>query len=165
MNSSGRKVIKSEEVKFLQAPGGIASSLSRDLGDPSLLSDGFDPERVKDALTKKVKLVEQESYEKGLSDGVQKGRELQRNETLQTLQTMASVVTEISKLKKSILENAEQQIIQLSLAIAEKVIHLEVTTNREVIRCVLKGSHKKYQRQGKYEDPSSPAGFSFYVGD
>ena len=142
MNSSGRKVIKSEEVKFLQAPGGFASSLSCDLGDPSLLSSGFDLGRVKDALAKKVQLAEQESYEKGLSDGVRKGRELQRNETLQTIQTMASIVKETSKLKKSILENAEQQIIQLSLAIAEKVIHLEVTTNREVIRGVLKEAIK-----------------------
>jgi hypothetical protein len=122
MSSSGRKVIKSEEVKFLQVPGGAASILSLDLGDPSLLSSGFDLERVKDALAKKVRLAELDSYEKGLSEGVRKGRELQRNETLQTLQSMASIVKETAKLKKSILENEEQQIIQLSLADRKSVV-------------------------------------------
>jgi flagellar assembly protein FliH len=142
MNSSGRKVIKSEEVKFLQTPGGFASSLSCDLGDPSLISGGFSMGRIKDALTKKIQLAEQESYKNGLSDGVRKGRELQLTEAQQTLQAMASVVKETSKLKKSILDNAEQQIVQLSMAIAERVIHLEVTTNREVIRGVLKEAIK-----------------------
>jgi flagellar assembly protein FliH len=163
MSSSGRKVIKSEEVKFLQVPGGAASVLSRDLGDPSLLSNGFDLGRVKDALAKKVQLAEQESYEKGLSEGVRKGRELQKNETLQTLQAMASIVKETSKLKKSILENEEQQIIQLSLAIAEKVIHLEVSTNREVIRGVLKEAIKNIGDRENMKIRVHPQDFHFML--
>jgi len=163
MSSSGRKVIKSEEVKFLQVPRGAASILSRDLGDPSLLSSGFDLGRVKDALAKKVQLAEQESYERGLSEGVRKGRELQRNETLQTLQAMASIVKETSKLKKSILENEEQQIIQLSLAIAEKVIHLEVTTNREVIRGVLKEAIKNIGDRENMKIRVHPQDFHFML--
>lgn len=142
MNSSSRKVIKSEEVKFLQAPGGFASNLSRDLGDPSFLDGGLSMGRIKEALAKKIQSAEQESYKNGLSDGVRKGRELQITEAKQALQAMAGIVKESSTLKKSILENAEQQIIQLSLAIAERVIHLEVTTNREVIRGVLKEAIK-----------------------
>lgn len=163
MSSSGRKVIKSEEVKFLQVPGGAASILSRDLGDPSLLSSGFDLGRVKDAIAKKVQLAEQESYERGLSEGIRKGRELQRNETLQTLQAMASIVKETSKLKKSILENEEQQIIQLSLAIAEKVIHLEVTTNREVIRGVLKEAIKNIGDRENMKIRVHPQDFHFML--
>lgn len=163
MSSSGRKVIKSEEVKFLLVPGGAASILSRDLGDPSLLSSGFDLGRVKDAIAKKVQLAEQESYERGLSEGIRKGRELQRNETLQTLQAMASIVKETSKLKKSILENEEQQIIQLSLAIAEKVIHLEVTTNREVIRGVLKEAIKNIGDRENMKIRVHPQDFHFML--
>lgn len=163
MNSSGRKVIKSEEVKFLRATGGYPSSLSRDPGDPSSLSGGFDRGRTKDALAKKVKLAEQESYEKGLADGVRKGRELQSIETLQTLQAMASIVTETSRLKKTILENAEQQILQLSLAIAEKVIHLEVTTNREVIRGVLKEAIKNIGDRENMKIRVHPQDFHFML--
>ena len=163
MKSSGRKVIKSEEVKFLRTPSGVAPSFNHDPGDPSLLSDRFDPEKVKDAFTKKVKLIEQKSYEKGLSDGVQKGRELQKNENLQALQAMASIVKETSKLKKCILENAEQQIIQLALAVTEKVIHLEVTTNREVIRCVLKEAIKNIGDRENMKIRVHPQDFHFML--
>jgi flagellar assembly protein FliH len=163
MGSSGRKVIKSEEVKFFQVPGGAASVLSRDLGDPSLLSNGFDLRRIKDALAKKIQLAEQESYEKGLSEGVRKGRELQKNETLQTLQAMVSIVKETSKLKKRILENEEKQIIQLSLAIAEKVIHIEVTTNQEVIRGVLKEAIKNIGDRENMKIRVHPQDFHFML--
>jgi len=119
------------------------SSSSRNLEDQSLFAEDSDQRKCKDTLREKIKFIEQASYEKGFSDGIQKGKELQRNETMQTLQTMTRVIEEALKLKKNILENMEQQIIQLSLAIAEKVIHLEVTTNREVIRNVLKEAIKK----------------------
>jgi len=143
MNSSSSKVIKSEVVKFIQTPAGNMSSSSRNLEDQSLFAEDSDQRKCKDTLREKIKFIEQASYEKGFSDGIQKGKELQRNETMQTLQTMTRVIEEALKLKKNILENMEQQIIQLSLAIAEKVIHLEVTTNREVIRNVLKEAIKK----------------------
>jgi flagellar assembly protein FliH len=163
MNSSSRKVIKSEDVNFLQASRGVASRLNRDLDDPSLRSERFNLDKVKDAVTKKVQIAEHKSYEKGLSDGVRSGRELQKNETLQTLQAMASIVKETVKLKKSILENAEQQIIQLSLAIAEKVIHLEVTTNREVIRSVLKDAIKNIGDRENMKIRVNPQDFHFML--
>jgi flagellar assembly protein FliH len=163
MNSSSRKVIKSEWVKFLQKPGGVVSSLYHDLGDPSLHSGGFDLDKIKHAFTKKVQLAELESYEKGLSDGIQKGRRLEKNEVLQTLQAMNIILKETSKLKKSILENAEQQIIQLSLAIAEKVIHLEVTTNREVIRGVLKESIRNISDRENMKIRVHPQDFHFML--
>ena len=77
-----------------------------------------------------------------MSEGIRKGRDLQKEETLQTLQTMSHIVAETSELKKKILENAEEQIMELSLAVAGKVLHLEVTTNREVVRSVLKDAIK-----------------------
>jgi flagellar assembly protein FliH len=163
MNLSCRKVIKSEDVKFLQAPGGIASNLGRVQGDDTLLSDGFDLEQTKDAFAKKVKQAEQEFYDKGLSEGIRKGRELQSNDTLLSVQTMASIVKEISALKKSILENADEQIIQLSLAIAEKVIHLEVTTNREVIRNVLKEAIKNIGDRENMKIRVHPLDFHFMI--
>ncbi|TSA46849.1 MAG: hypothetical protein D4R56_03040, partial [Deltaproteobacteria bacterium] len=128
---SGRKVIKSEEVNFFRAPG-----------DHALSADEFDPERAKEAFARKNRISEQESYERGLSEGIRKGRELEKNETLQTLQAMSVIVKEMSALKKSTIENLEEEIVQLSLAVAEKVIHLEATTHREVIRGVLKEAIK-----------------------
>jgi flagellar assembly protein FliH len=146
MKSSGRKVIKSEEVNFLNPPGSAGFQSGCDRGDYAQPSGGArgvpNLDRIREMFEKKVHLVGQESYEKGMSEGIRKGRDLQKDETLQTLQTMSHIVAETSELKKKILENAEEQIIELSLAVAGKVLHLEVTTNREVVRSVLKDAIK-----------------------
>jgi flagellar assembly protein FliH len=152
MKLSGRKVIKSEDVKFFRAPGDLA-----------LPADGFDPESVKDAIARKIRITEQESYERGLSEGIRKGRELEKNETLQTLQAMSAIVKEMSALKKITLENMEEEIVQLSLAVAEKVIHLEATTNREVIRGVLKEAIKSIGDRENMKIRVHPQDFHFMM--
>jgi flagellar assembly protein FliH len=146
MKSSRRRVIKSAEVDYFSVPGGMVSRLGGRQGDSAQPSGGtpasLSLERIKEMFEKKALVVGQESYQKGLSEGIRKGRDLQQHETLQSLQAMSRIVAEMSDLKKKILENAEQQVIELSLAIAEKVLHLEVTTNREVVRNVLKEAIK-----------------------
>lgn len=152
MKLSGRKVIKSEEVKFFKAPG-----------DHALPAEGFDPERVKDAFARKIRMNEQECYERGLSDGIRKGRELEKNDALQTLQAMSVIVKEMSALKKNTLQNLEGEIVQLSLAVAEKVIHLEATTNREVIRGVLKEAIKNIGDRENMKIRVHPQDFHFMI--
>lgn len=127
MKSAGRKVIKAEEVKFFNAS--VDLTLSADVSEQKKASEEY---------AEKILIAEQKSYEKGLSEGLRKGKELERNESLKTLEAMAAIVKEMSVLKKSILENLEDEIVRLSLAVAEKVIHTEATTNRQVIQGVLK---------------------------
>jgi flagellar assembly protein FliH len=150
--SSRRKVIKSDEVKFCPAPG-----------DASPSAGGLDPGRVKDAFAKKIRIAEQEFYEKGLSDGIRKGRDLEKRETLQTMQAMSKIVKEMSALKKSTLENLEGEILQLALAVAEKVVHLEVSTNREVIRGVLREALRNISDRENMKIRVHPQDFRFMM--
>ena len=145
MTSSSRKVIKSEDVRFSCAPEKISLENHKpgDVRNSRYKSQKTsDLDRIKETFAKKLRLAEQAAHDMGLSDGIKKGRELQKNEALQTIQALTGIISEIAELKKNILENAEEQIIQLSLAIAEKVLHLEVTTNRKVIQSVLKEAIK-----------------------
>jgi flagellar assembly protein FliH len=152
MKLSGRKVIKAVEVKFFRAPG-----------DHALQANGFDLERVREEFARKIRITEQECYERGLSDGIRKGRELEKNEDLQTLQAMSVIVKEMSALKKSTLENLEEEIVQLSLAVAEKVIHVEATTNREVIRGVLKEAIKNIGDRENMKIRVHPQDFHYMI--
>jgi flagellar assembly protein FliH len=127
MKLTSRKVIKASDVKFFDT---LRAGVTQ--------AEGYNLDNVKEEYTKKLRVTEQESYEKGLSEGIRKGKELEKSQAFQTLQTMALIVKEMSMLKKNTLESLEEEIIQLSLSVAEKVIHVEVTTNREVIRGVLK---------------------------
>jgi flagellar assembly protein FliH len=152
MKLSGRKVIKSDDVKFFKAPG-----------DRTLSADGLDPERVKDAFARKIQITEQEFYEKGFSDGIRKGRDLEKSVSRQTLQAMSLIVKEMSALKKSTLESMEGEIVQLSLAIAEKVIHLEAATNQEVIRGVLREAIRNIGDRENMKIRVHPQDFQFMM--
>ncbi|MCE5262133.1 MAG: hypothetical protein LLG97_01225 [Deltaproteobacteria bacterium] len=145
-------MIKSDEVKFCPAPG-----------DATLSASGPDPGIVKDAFARKIRAAEQESYEKGLSDGIRKGRDLERRETQQAVQAMSKIVKEMSVLKKSTLENLEGEILQLALAVAEKVIHLEAATNREVIRGVLREAIKNVGDRENMKIRVHPQDFHFMM--
>ncbi len=143
MNSCGRKVIKSENVNYVskqekEDAGSSGNGSSR----AAAARAAHDLERLKESFAQKIQLAEQKAYTEGMSDGLQKGIDLQKNEALQPLESLGGLITEVSKLRKATLENAEEQILQLSLAIAKKVIHLEVTTNRDVIQGVLKEAIK-----------------------
>jgi flagellar assembly protein FliH len=131
MKLPGRKVIKAVEVKFLNTPGNHPPQ-----------QVWFDTKRATEDAERRIQITGKECYEKGLADGIREGRELEKKDAAQVLQAMSMIIKGMSALKQETIEKLEEEIVQLSLAIAEKVIHVEVTTNREVIRGVLKEAIK-----------------------
>ncbi len=77
------------------------------------------------------------SFQRGYDEGFKKGIEKQRQDASHTVQALAEAIREIDSLKQHILEGAERDIVGLAYAIAEKVVHQEVQTNRDVIKAVL----------------------------
>jgi flagellar assembly protein FliH len=152
MKLSGRQVIKAADVKFFRTPE-----------EQGPRSDGLASGRSREEVARKIRITEREFYERGFSDGLRRGRELEKNEALQTLQTMSMIIKEASTLKKSMLDNLEEEIIQLSLAIAAKVIHVEATTNREVIRGVLKEAIKSIDDRENMKVRIHPRDFHYMV--
>jgi len=136
-------VIKSAEIKFVNKSGKTGSKAGRCFGDgkDGTLTD-IDLDVLKETYAKKIIMAERDAHQKGLSEGIRDGRELQKKETLQSILALNVLMEEISALKKNMLEAAEGQILQLVLAVAEKVIHMETTTNRDVIRNVLRDAMK-----------------------
>jgi flagellar assembly protein FliH len=131
------RVIKSEDVAYRprqgaetpgsgETPRGKAGQTASDL--PGL----------KAALAREVQSARQQAHAEGLAEGIEKGKALHRQELRQPIESLTALLAEVAKIRQTILERDEQQILDLALAVAEKVIHLEVTTNREVIRGVLK---------------------------
>lgn len=143
MKPNQTKVIKSEEIKFVDKSGKTTSRAGHSFGDGKggTMTD-IDLDALKAAYARKMLAAEREAHQKGLSEGIRDGRELQKNETRQSVLALTALIAEISGLKMSMLEAAEEQMLQLVLAVAEKVIHMETTTNRDVIRNVLKDAMK-----------------------
>jgi flagellar assembly protein FliH len=143
MKPTQTKVIKSEEIRFVNKFGKAIPKPGRYLkdGKDKTLTDS-DLNVLKETYSKKIQRAERDAHQKGLSEGIREGRELQRKESLQSIQALGALIQDLSGLKKNMLEAAEEQILQLTLAIAEKVIHMETTTNRDVIQSVLRAAMK-----------------------
>jgi len=139
MQSNHRRVIKSEEIKLVN-PDVPASTVngSQQTDRTSAGKVGVDPEYIKKACAKEIAHAEAQSFKKGLADGLKKGKEQQKLEAAQTVETLTILIQELNDLRQNILEKAEGQIVELALAVAQKVIHSEVATRREIIQGVLK---------------------------
>lgn len=143
MKPTQTRVIKSEEVRFVNKSGKVLSGVDRRPGDSKDRTwMDSDLNVLKETYARKLQAAEREAHQKGLSEGIREGRELQKKETLQSIQVLIALIQDLSVLKKKMFEAAEEQIFQLTLAIAEKVIHMETTTNRDVVQNVLKAAMK-----------------------
>jgi flagellar assembly protein FliH len=143
MKTSHTRVIKSEEIRFVNTSGNRISETDRRFGDGKdrTLTD-IDLNILKESYAKKIQLTEREAHQRGLSEGVREGREQQQHEMLESMQALNTLIRDLSGIKKQLLDAAEGQVLELALAVAEKVIHMETTTNRDVIRNVLKVAMK-----------------------
>jgi flagellar assembly protein FliH len=142
MDLSNRKVIKAGEIKLLSKPERVGAVPPVVNTAPSTDECAALKMELEASFAQKIQIAEREAHARGVSEGIKKGIEIQKNEHLKPLQVLNDLIKELSEVKKKMLEEAEEQIVELSLAVAEKVMHLEVTSNRDVIQGVLREAIK-----------------------
>jgi flagellar assembly protein FliH len=143
MKPTQTRVIKSDDIRFVNKSGKAMLAPGRYLRDSIDKSlTGADLNALKETYANEIQMAARDARQKGLSEGIREGRELQKKETLQSIEALSALIQDLSGLKEKMLEAAEEQILQLALAVAEKVIHMETTTNRNVIQNVLKAAMK-----------------------
>jgi flagellar assembly protein FliH len=164
MQSKYRRIIKSEEVKLV----GNDSSHSTVSGanQASRSSAGrmaADSNNLKKAIAKEIAHAEAQALKKGFTDGLKKGKEQQKLEAAQTVKTLTLLIQELNDLKQKILETAEEQIVALALAIAQKVIHTEIATRREIIQGVLKDAIRSIVDRENMKIHVHPLDFQYMI--
>jgi len=93
--------------------------------------------------TSSLEKAKKEAYAKGYSEGIKEGAENERKSLFKTAETLANTLKELDRLKREILEDNEEKILNLVFSVTEKVIHQEVTTNRDFVYSVLKSAIKR----------------------
>lgn len=138
------KVIKAKNVKLVEMPiltqGHFISSKEGTKGGdahPKGLEFSL-KERGQGRLRERIADTKKEAYEKGFSEGM----ESRKKEIAQILNAMAEVTRETAELKKRLCAEAEEQMLHLVFSIAEKVIHTEVSTNKNIVLEVLREAVK-----------------------
>jgi flagellar assembly protein FliH len=148
MKSNSTKVIKSEQVKLIKRSERTSSGQNVRGGtgkgyhttDDAISASAM--EALKRNFTQKTQAAAKEAHEKGLSEGIRQGRDLQKKDMQDSIRALGALMNEISTLKMQMLETAEEQILQLVIDVTEKVLHMEITTNPDIIRHVLKAGMK-----------------------
>ena len=142
------RVIKSANIKMKdqecrEAPGFRKTSI-QDSGDTGLPSREGEAEieRLHLAYGEEISQREAKAYGEGLQAGISQCEERQRGETKRRAESLESVIREVAMMKARIIDEAEEDIIGLALHVAEKIVHLEIGANREVIHHLLQEAMK-----------------------
>ncbi len=126
-----------------------------DKGDEELVKP-FMVERIEDpfALTEeegggslglnggRVPKIERMAYERGFSSGEQAGLEMGQKKLDILLNRFSDILKELTVLRENVLLSVDENVLELAIAIARKVIHHEVRTEREVVVSVVKAALK-----------------------
>src|SRR5690349_20496351 len=67
--------------------------------------------------------------QKGFEDGMRRGREEAAAQLQETLDRLGETLRELALLKRKIRNEAEQELVQLSLAIARRILYRELATD------------------------------------
>ncbi len=137
MNSS-RKIIKAAEVAVTSLKGDNSDAFTAPLweqenetvrsgsGDGTRHAAGADVEqRVRDA------------HEKGFRDGVKDEQKRSGEAIASVMESVAQVRREWSDLQERFYDEVKENVIRLSVALAEKIIRREVSLDRDILRTVL----------------------------
>ncbi len=88
----------------------------------------------------RIPRIERMAYEKGFSSGEQAGLEMCQKKMDILLNRFSDILKELTVLRENILLSVDENVLELALAIARKVIHHEVRTEREVVVSVVKAA-------------------------
>ncbi|MBN2397383.1 MAG: flagellar assembly protein FliH [Deltaproteobacteria bacterium] len=154
MNSYSR-IIKAEEVKLTEPPEETPGGFVRGLGTPppdEREDRGKRPESepvVEERLTAEEavstereiarrRTAEREAAAKQAHDALMESVERDRRNLSMASESAAKLIRELETLKEKILESSEREILDLVFLIVEKVIHKEVSVDRDVVISVLR---------------------------
>jgi flagellar assembly protein FliH len=77
--------------------------------------------------------LEREAFTKGYAQGERAGAEAAARRGEATLRRLAQTVEELAGLRTTLIQKTERQVIELSLAIARRILHREISLDRELL--------------------------------
>lgn len=84
--------------------------------------------------------IEMEAYRKGLEQGQAQGQMMAVKKIEPLLDTLAKGIEDLKKMRHLIIEKHQDQIIEILLLVAEKVIHRRIQLNPEIVLDTVKSS-------------------------
>ena len=99
-----------------------------------------------------------EARQKGFEDGIRRGSEEAATKLQQTLDRLGETLRELALLKRKIRNDSEQELVQLALAIARRILYRELATDPESIHGIVHAALQKLQNREVIRVRVYPAG-------
>jgi len=100
---------------------------------PQQLTDGNAPAGHADG---RLDELEREAFAQGFAQGERAGAEASAVQAEAMLRRMAQAIEEIASLRHRIARDTEQQMVQLALTVARRIIQREVAVDRELVMAI-----------------------------
>lgn len=89
--------------------------------------------------------IEREAYQRGFNEGKSVGKDQGASEVQPLVERLGRTLAEMSSLRSQIRRDAEKDLLKLSIAIARRVLHRELTIDPESIQGLIKVALEKLQ--------------------
>ncbi|MBP7232935.1 MAG: hypothetical protein KBA28_13500 [Syntrophaceae bacterium] len=169
MDSYKRNVIKAGQIidsgKAVPLTGAVKgasdthSGRGKSAGGAAYAKPEPPAEKIFQLTESQIKKIQQEAYTKGHADGLQ----VQSKDIAAKLDVLTAATKTIPQIKKDILQKGEEQMVKLAIAIAERILHQEVTTRKEVIIEVLKSALKNITETDGMKVRLNPQDFRYMM--
>ncbi len=140
MNLSN-KIIKAQDIKLTESKEKLQPRFIKINFQTKDKSDDKDRNKIRADIIAKRKEI-QEACDKAFSEGLREGINQEKNKLSMAMESVAKLIKDLKISKNEFLKNSEKDIIDLIFLIAEKVVHREVSTNKDIIMHVLRDTVK-----------------------
>lgn len=131
MNSGSGKIMKAGEVSLYSMP---------QLSDDRTFANEMDSQLSAE--------VQRAAYEKGFSSGEKAGLDAAEERASIVATQIQQMLNELAETKEKLVDNLEDQVIDLAVAIAGKIVDQEIKEKPEHMVTIVKKALKKLQRSG-----------------
>jgi flagellar assembly protein FliH len=125
-----KKPVRNDALPDADRPGPVALPVRRDRAGHS----GARSEKEKENREERVARIEKEAYEKGFEQGRRDGFALEEKQLEENGKQFKQLFNELDGLKTKICSETEGQLLNLSIAIAKKIIREEVRIQPKIIQ-------------------------------
>lgn len=93
--------------------------------------------------------IERQAYEQGFTKGEQEGQMAAQRQCAPLTAALETILCELDGIRPKIRHYMEQEVVELALHVARKVIRHELTVSKDAIVCVVKEAMNKLDDPGK----------------
>jgi flagellar assembly protein FliH len=130
-------------------------------GTEQLLQEIEEREKYIKQMTAKTDSLEKEAYEEGFAQGEKAGMELGEKRFDSVVKSFNEVLESVRRLKEEVYQNSEQEMLELILAIARRVIQKEISTDRKITLSIIQSALKYVTDQEEIRVRLNPSDLEF----